>query len=160
MQRVGDIMSEASALGDVERAALASWSWATDIETRDHEFLVRVNLLPALRRVEEGASISGLAATLARRTDEAAAALAAETRDESELREIARGSSGAVRGAAAAARALGSAGGISAGPVFKTGSSMAIAAAGSAAQSRADLIGAAGSDWRPWRLDLLRKALT
>ncbi|KAA0176032.1 hypothetical protein FNF27_02424 [Cafeteria roenbergensis] len=80
LTRAGDMLGEAAAVGDTARALRACWAWATDLEPRDHEFLLRVGLLPALRRVYQGrgdlalASLSGHAEAV----EDAPGALASE----------------------------------------------------------------------------------
>ena len=69
--RLTDLLTRASAIGDPCLGQMVLWTWGCDIEPRDHEFLLRVGLLPELQKLM---GLETLGVSAARQLDEAAAA--------------------------------------------------------------------------------------
>lgn len=66
--RMTDLLTRASAVGDPCLGQMVLWTWGCDVEPRDHEFLLRVGLLPELQKLM---GLETLGKSAARRLDEA-----------------------------------------------------------------------------------------
>jgi hypothetical protein len=171
--RAGDLLGEAAAIGDTTRALRACWAWATDMEPRDHEFLLRVGLLPALRRASQGRGDLALASL------KSGGEITEESKLEDDADDLAAGAPRMLRfvssvadpdsasmAARAAARAASLAGEAPPSPALSSSdptSPPPLARLGSAGafsgEARAAPEGAHDGEWRPWELGTTRAAL-